>query len=314
MISKTETNVIKAISIISVIICHFYGWIYKSTGIFPVIAGSLAQGGVFLFLFLSGYGICKSFRQSGLESYWKKRLVKIYIPFIIVVMPQFILEVWKYKSNIDDMYIASTVLSAIGLYPNNLLDGTLWFVCFILLEYFIFYLLCKLKLSIKYICILGGILSYILLKWQFVWVRECDIYGIAFWFGILFAEYDKIRLRKSFVAMLSAIVYAITLITPSTYVILYAINGLSLSCLIIMIVHLAVLQNIKTPLLVLERLGKLSYELYLTEAIFFWNKILYDFAGYNYIGLGLHLCVILLLAVIIQKLSVTATRLALIII
>lgn len=312
MISKAETNAIKAISIISVILCHFYGWIYKSTDIFSVIAGSLAQCGVFLFLFLSGYGICKSFRQNGLDGYWKKRLVKIYIPFIIVVMPQFILEVWKYRSNIGDMYIASTVLSAIGLYPNNLLDGTLWFVCFILFEYFIFYSLCKLKFGVKYICLLGGILSYIFLKWQFVWVRDCDIYGIAFWIGILFAEYDQsIRLRKSFVAMLCAIVYAITLFTPPTYAILYAINGLSLSCLIILLVHLAVLQNLKTPKCVLEKLGNLSYELYLTEAIFFWNKILYDVAGYNYIGLMLHLCVILLLAAIIQKLSAIASRLVL---
>lgn len=310
MISKTETNIIKAISIISIILCHFYGWIYESAGIFSVIAGSLAQGGVFLFLFLSGYGICKSFRQNGLEGYWKKRLVKIYIPFLIVVMPQFVLEVWKYRSNIGDMYITSTVLSAIGLYPNNLIDGTLWFVCFILFEYFIFYFLCKLKFDIKYICLLGEILSYALLKWQFVWVRDCDIYGIAFWIGILFAEYGKPGLRKSPVAILSAAIYAITLPFPG-YAILNAINGLSLSCLIMLLVHLAVLQNIKTPVRLLEKLGKLSYELYLTEAIFFWNKILYDFAGYNYMGLALHLCVILLLAAIIQKLSAIANRIAL---
>lgn len=311
MITKKESNILKAISILAIIVCHFYGWIYTPAAFLSRIGSSLSQSGVFLFLFLSGYGICKSYKINRLQNYWKKRLSKIYIPFLLVVIPQFLLEVWNYRNNIGDMYITSTVLSAFGLYPNNLLDGTLWFVCFILFEYVVFYLLCKSKVPIKYLCLLGGILSYILLKWKFDWVKENDIYGVAFWIGIFFAEYENrcfVLLRKKLIFFLcSFVLYAISL--PYFEIVIFrAINGLSSAFFMLLAVNLLIecekhTNIMKKPLSMIEMVGTFSYELYLTEGIFFWNKILYDFAGYNYIGLMLHLCIIMVLAVILQKLS-----------
>lgn len=316
MISKKETHILKAVSILAIIVCHFYGWIDTSSAILSRISSSLSQSGVFLFLFLSGYGICKSYKINALKNYWKKRLSKIYIPFLLVVIPQFLLKVWNYRNNISDMYIASTVLSAFGLYPNNLLDGTLWFVCYILFEYVLFYLLCKSKVPIKYLCLLGGILSYVLLKWKFDWVKENDIYGVAFWLGIFYAEYENkgfVLLRKKLVFLpCSFIVYAFSL--PYFEIVIFrAINGLSLSCFMLLAVKFLTecekhTDIVKKPLKVIETFGTFSYELYLTEGIFFWNKILYDFAGYNYIGLMLHLCIIIVLAVMIQKLSAIINR------
>lgn len=48
------------------------------------------------------------------------------------------MKLWQYRNNIGDMYIKSTLLSLVGLYPNNTIDGTFWFITFILMQYFIF--------------------------------------------------------------------------------------------------------------------------------------------------------------------------------
>ncbi len=33
------------------------------------------------------------------------------------------MKLWQYRNNIGDMYIKSTLLSLVGLYPNNTIDG-----------------------------------------------------------------------------------------------------------------------------------------------------------------------------------------------
>lgn len=313
MITKRETSILKAISIISIVICHFHGWIYQPGEIISRISGSLSQSGVILFLFLSGYGIYTSCEKSGLAHYWRKRLCKIYIPFMIVVMPQFIIEIWHYRRNIGDMYIASTVLSALGLFPDNLLDGTLWFVCFILFEYVVFYCLKKINCDVNLLCVLGGILSYAMLKWKFDWVQENDIYGFAFWIGVLFAKSKKgkniVKVKLMTLAAGGVLLYIASL--PRFDVAIFrAVNGLSLSCALVIGVNLLVTYEKRGKVLakfgnIMEAIGNISYELFLTEGIFFWNKVLYDFAGYNYRGLLLHICVITVLAVLIRKLSCT---------
>lgn len=194
MITKEQSNVLKAIAIVSIIICHFYGWIYKPYALVSELSGSFCQTGVFIFLFLSGYGIMCSYKTNGIKRYWYKRLHKIYIPFLIVVIPQLVLEIWKYRNNIGDMYIISTFLSAIGLYPDNLLDGTLWFIPFILLQYLIFWISFRFisqKRIQKIVLIILSLLGYIIFKKYFTWVSENDIYGFAFLFGCLYVDFSK---------------------------------------------------------------------------------------------------------------------------
>lgn len=53
----------------------------------------------------------------------------------------------------------------------------------------------------------------------------------------------------------------------------------------------------------LSWIGGLSYELFLTEGIFFWNEILYELVGFNYIGLLLYFVMICVLSILIQKVS-----------
>lgn len=190
MISKEEAVILKAIAIISVIISHFWGWICPLPEVINTLVSSVSSAGVEIFLFLSGYGIMCSFRSNGLQNFWTKRFLKLYVPLLLVTMPQLALEIYSYRNNIEDMYIRSTLLSALGLYPNNLLDGTLWFIPFILLHYIVFY--CSFKWTNRRIVnycllIIGTFLVYFIFKTNFTWVSECDLYAFAFMFGVIYA-------------------------------------------------------------------------------------------------------------------------------
>lgn len=75
--SKEQSTFLKGIAVILVIISHFWGG--YNLRVFTPLGGV----GVAMFLFLSGYGLSKSFDKSGLESYWWKKLTRIGIPWLI---------------------------------------------------------------------------------------------------------------------------------------------------------------------------------------------------------------------------------------
>lgn len=269
----------------------------------------MAQSGVFLFLFLSGYGIMQSYCKKGMKNFWYRRLLKIYVPFLLVSLPELLLEIWQYRENINDMYIKSTFLSALGLFPDNLLDGTFWFIPFILLQYFIFYISFRIRASRnvqKGVYIILVFLVYFIFKKCFTWVRDNDIYGFAFWLGSMFSELNldrSILEKRKFElgwGILCAAGYIITLMWFENAGCRF-VNGICLSfleilCVIILSTSVRVVKWLKW-------IGMHSYELYLTEGFFFWHKILYDIVGYNYLGLALHFGVIIALSFFIQIIS-----------
>ena len=312
MISKQESSILKAVAIFSIIMSHFWGWICPCGEILEVIGGSFAQSGVFLFLFLSGYGIMHSYQEKGLGHFWFRRLSKIYIPFLMVSIPQLVLAVWKYRNNIGEMYITSTFLSAVGLYPNNLLDGTLWFIPFILMQYLWFYISFKVgknSITQKTLVIALTFVGYCIFKMKFTWARDNDIYGLAFLLGAIYAEKEKgiKRIDKKKICCLGVLsmgVYIITLM-GFHYAVPRFINGFFLAMLEILVIKLL---KIYLKFGFLDKIGEYSYELYLTEGIFFGNTILYDLVGYNHWGLLLHLLVIGVLAMGIQWLTMATNK------
>ena len=311
MITKEQSNVLKAIAIISIVLCHFWGWIYRPSDFVSLLSGSFCQTGVFIFLFLSGYGIMCSYKAKGLNNYWYRRIHKIYIPFLIVMTPQLFLEIWAYRSNISDMYISSTFLSALGLYPNNLLDGTMWFIPFILLQYLIFWCSFRLvsdKKFQKIVQIILTIMGYIILKNYFTWVQENDIYGFAFLMGCFYADFvsKKAEWSKKHILLFCSICYCITLNWYEMFL-MRMLNCIFLAVLEIVFVQVIIVQ-FSCKLHILSWVGHISYELFLTEGIFFWNKILYDLVGYNYLGLLLHLLVIIVMAIMLQKITVIVNK------
>ena len=308
MITKEETTYLKAIAIILIILSHFWGWIAESTQILKVIGSSLAQSAVFLFLFLSGYGVMQSYLNKGIENFWKRRLLKIYVPFLLISLPELLLEIWHYRQNIQDMYIRSTFLSALGLFPDNLLDGTFWFISFILLQYAAFYISFRIKANRgvqRCVHIILVLIVYCVFKQYFTWTCENDIYGFGFLLGSVLPELKDTKPKSKkinmwFIAAMSFAGYIFTLMRFENA----GYRFLNCLCLcFIEIVSVMAFYHLRGEVKWLKWIGVYSYELYLTEGFFFWHKALYDMVGYNYLGLALHFCVILILSIFIQKIS-----------
>lgn len=92
--------------------------------------------GVSLFLILSGYGLNESYLKRGLDGFWKKRISKVYIPYIIAAMLPIVFKGQLAKSG-----------GVILCY-----DSPYWFVTYIIECYIVFWV-CTRLLSKYRMCI-----------------------------------------------------------------------------------------------------------------------------------------------------------------
>lgn len=79
-ISKDQTSLLKGIAIFLVLFDH----IGENVGWLPSLP--LGAVGVYMFLFLSGYGLMRSAITNGIAGYWMKRVKKVYLPYIVVLV------------------------------------------------------------------------------------------------------------------------------------------------------------------------------------------------------------------------------------
>lgn len=70
------TKMCKGIAIIFIVCCHAFGHSFRY---FTPLGGI----GVTIFLILSGYGLQLSYQKNGINKYWGKRFIGVYIPFVI---------------------------------------------------------------------------------------------------------------------------------------------------------------------------------------------------------------------------------------
>lgn len=123
----------KAIAIIMVIAGHFLNTYYQ---INPSLALTLGTGGVTIFLMLSGYGLINSYYYNGLHTdYWTKKIKKIYVPYLVVTV------IWI---AIAKLYVLSPSVifkNLIMLDFNRTIDGTMWYMSYLLIWYVLFYLI-----------------------------------------------------------------------------------------------------------------------------------------------------------------------------
>ncbi|MDN6545697.1 MAG: acyltransferase, partial [Enterococcaceae bacterium] len=92
-----------------------------------IIAGRLAVG---LFFFVSGYGMIKQFRKKGktyLDSFFKKKSISIFMPFLLAMIVYFI-----YRNLIGKLNVLTAMYSLIN---GNPFVGNGWFTIMILYLY-----------------------------------------------------------------------------------------------------------------------------------------------------------------------------------
>ena len=119
-LSKDYTNFLRAIAILFVVVSHV-------TGACGTRIGTPLGGiGVAIFLFLSGYGINESYKRNGRNFYWRKKIIRVFIPYSIFIL------------------ILSTFSGKFDL-TRYLLDifcirSSYWYVRFLALQYLLFFL------------------------------------------------------------------------------------------------------------------------------------------------------------------------------
>ena len=131
-------NFIMGIAMISIIIFHFaedsMNAKYMYNGITKLFKTNIGSAGVDLFLMMSGLGLVYSMKKnSDINQFYKRRFVKILIPYFMVAIPSIIWLCINY--NYDVLYFFKEIL-----FINLIKKGTLWYwyILFIILCYIIF--------------------------------------------------------------------------------------------------------------------------------------------------------------------------------
>lgn len=199
-ITKEQTNALKGIAILTVIIAHG-NILSKSFDLVPVlknvgIVSIITQGGMCLFLMLSGYGLFLSYSSNGLKNFWDNKFIKIFLPAIlaqIVWLPIF--NVLNSIFGRDIKINWSTLFGdLVCVNPLNALDGSIWYMSYLLFCYIFFYCIFgfikKPKVAMAVFSVLWIVLLPIMLK---IWLY--NYYCItAFAVGVWMAAFSN---RKS---------------------------------------------------------------------------------------------------------------------
>lgn len=140
------------------IICIMYCHNSISIGSAWALSKQIAQFGVDLFFFLSGYGLCQSYMNNP-KGFYRRRIIRIFPTYLLIILPYMCFLIIRHTP-------ISTVIwefSLISYYTDGVL--TEWYIASILLLYLLFPVLFKLiqrKMVFYLLCIIAfGIALYV---------------------------------------------------------------------------------------------------------------------------------------------------------
>lgn len=276
---------IMGIACLWVILHHFQGDI----PFFPLKRLSVyGNAGVDIFLFISGIGLFFSFqKKQSLASFYKKRLVRLLLPYIFICVPFF---VWRslYLGQ-GNLWLDITQLS----FPLSRMITT-WYVPAILSFYLFFPLVYKLqnnkKVGNRNILVIFFSVAYLIvllvLKNVFpVFYENVEIAltrFVIFFIGCYFGKmvYEKKPLSVEYVALGGAYIIIWVLLRETTdlsnFWIRLSYGPLAISISLLAAYLFCFLKNNNILLILLRFFGDHSLEVYLTHVLIYniWRNIL----------------------------------------
>lgn len=148
-LSKNTTNCLKVLSAVMVMLHHYSQYVcandISDALFFRILSSQGGFLGVAVFFFLSGYGLMESESKNHLNamSFFKRRLLKIYLPvlsisFIWMIVSPLLLNQSPFGSGVEltmggNTLVISNILWAFG-------DNVLWFIKILIPLYAIFFL------------------------------------------------------------------------------------------------------------------------------------------------------------------------------
>lgn len=303
-ISQDTTKYLKGFSIVIIAIHHFSLHNNIRGIMFPFT--KVGYLGVSIFLFLSGYGIAKSYEKIGLNRFWIKRLSRVYIPFVIINFITLILYNIVLKKNYSYRDVLEYI---IGI---RLIDPILWYVKAILFLYLCFYILIKYMKKNNAIKVLLCISIFYPIVCYFINLgSEWYTASFSFFIGIVMVFYksriDRIILpRYKYYLILASCLFIIfssgNIFFNKVYslkVVFCYFSSILFTCLVLLIIYKIKLSN--KPVLFI---GVISYEIYLIHMKVY--NILFINSTSN--GIILYLIIIILLSFIFNKLNSMVNR------
>lgn len=261
MITVNNSIILKAIGILMVIFCHI-------VGVFGIrYATPLGGIGVSIFLFISGYGLMESYKKNELDNYFKKRFLKVLLPYGIIVFLDSLIKNSSFIDIIEQILLLKT--------PNFM-----WFIQYIVFLYFCFYIINKFlknQVSKNIAWIVIG--SFIFMCGNELWAEQAIIFFIG---GIISNNkiyIDRInRKRKLLISLILISIGIIALgikqldvIRSSTDIVYNIIQLILKNSIAIGIIIITCNVNLHTIFVRgLKYIGNISYELYLVHAIVFF--------------------------------------------
>lgn len=177
LISRDETNALKGIAILMVIVEHI-GQAFNIGMMNP-----LGPIGVCLFLFLSGYGLSRSYQDKGRNKYFQKKIIKVYIPYVVAVI---IFLIWSVV--ICEPKSITTALQYFVLL--KLPQGSYWYLILLFYWYVVFYFLTFAFKSDKKL-----VLLMVLASVGIIWIKDFNRLYVwqfcSFPLGVIAAKYPS---------------------------------------------------------------------------------------------------------------------------
>ncbi len=297
MLNKEECTILKGIAILTVILSHTSGVCRLFDGV-PLLGNDLVcsafcKAGMPLFLFISGYGLHISYTEHGLKDYWHRKLLSVFLPFVIIQAITMIIYTARYGNDRGILYNVSVLL---GINADNSYDPTMWYISYIFFLYFIFYMSYLIGhgsfisiLSIGFISLAGFL--YV----PFYWGRNADYCIMTFFAGTLTARLatgktDKADGTGTVRRNAAAGIVAALLLASTGYTLLTVFSRLNLisenlGSLMAMGAFIILVKQVHTrySFPVLSYIGGISFPLYLLEWKLLIRSPLYDRFGINFL-------------------------------
>lgn len=277
LLNKNDTIVLRGISALCVMIAHYITWFsgnYLDEGYryASLILEQLGGIGVLIFFFVSGYGNYESYiNKTPSISYLKKRLLKVYVPYLIIKFILYFAEILCFGIQQD------VVQAVIRIF---LVDE--WFIKVIIFEYLLFYLCWKYIRKDRIICYfvfadLLCCLFFYLISYDPRWYNSLWLFAV----GMICSKYkDKInhilknRLFWKVIFLLSGFALSgifFTIYKNTVWGTLFkSISGIFL-CLMLCLA----LKKISIESVILIWLGKVSLHLYIVH-MSVWKMVKID--------------------------------------
>lgn len=259
--SKKGTLSLKGLAILMIIVQHL-GQNYHVGAVNP-----LGPIGVFIFLFCSGYGLQQSYKISGTKRYFRKKIVKVYIPFLVSIL------LFCVFTKILKLHVVINIFNFMFLI--DLPQGSFWYLRLQFYWYFVFWILKNLKIPNKAnaICMMGlSVLTIFLSSFNALYIWQV----FSFPMGVIAADYMKTKIATKKIVGIVLIFIASVIVKKLPIVDGNELGLADISCGLIMTIAGAILlielvKRIKVKnsnLLVFEKVGGYSYELYLSHILF----------------------------------------------